>query len=141
MKFRLFLCLLIGAFGVFGSAMAGNLETWEGTSRGEGYTGNIVWEMTPIDIDAERYELSGTLKAKFNHRDHGKGQVNIRLKGEVRDGMLQASGNGRGRIMARSFKLRVSLQGTMDGETGNGTLVSNDDFKLIHGTWEVSKTQ
>lgn len=123
-----------------GQIVAGNdASMWEGSSTGTGYTGDIVWEMTPDASDAEHYEVAGTIKVKFNHRDHGKGRVKIRVKGDVRNGTLVASGIGRGTIMARSFQLRVSLQGALNGDSGNGTVVSNDGFKLIEGTWEISR--
>lgn len=140
MKRLVLICITLLAFCLPTQLQAGSdVSQWEGTSTGKSYTGDIDWEMTKLDDAPDHYAVTGTIKVKFNHRDHGRGKAKIKVRGEVINGFLEATGNGRGTVVARSFKLRVHLTGNMNGHTGNGTVVSDDGVKLIEGTWEITR--
>jgi hypothetical protein len=116
-------------------------HSWEGDVSGM-ITGKLNLELKLEQLNKNTKAVSGKIliNIKSVSGGWGKGRLNGTLKGEIKDGNLEAAFTGMAHVTEGQAPITGTLTGTLSFSSGQGDLIVNtpSDAGSFSGTWTVS---
>ena len=122
------------------SESSSRFHSWEGDVSGM-ITGKLNLKLQIEQVNKNTKAVSGKISIKIDAVDGGlgKGRLNGALKGEIKDGNLEATFTGMGYVTGGQAPVSGFMTGTLSFSSGQGDLevITPSDAGALSADWTV----
>ena len=138
--FAVAIMLFVSGCAATQSESSSRFHSWEGDVSGM-ITGKLNLKLQIEQVNKNTKAVSGKISIKIEAVDGGlgKGRLNGTIKGEIKDGNLEATFTGMGYVTGGQAPVSGSMTGTLSFNSGQGDLVviTPSDAGALSADWTV----
>jgi hypothetical protein len=120
------------------TATSSDAEIWIGAITGNHAQGDMKFEIHRTSLSGE-YEVKGRFYGEINTPQWGRGRMEVKMDGQVKEGVFAAKLKGHASVEEGSSWLRGDMIGTMSKSQAFGTYeLYHEEGKAV-GDWSAEK--